>query len=175
MLGHTFHSSVLAGELLIHQVYDAIRRSASRQGNNFANTLLVITFDEHGGCYDHVAPPAAVPPEPHRPVGHMGFRFDRLGVRVPTILVSAYIDAGTVLHTPLEHTAILKTLAEKWDLGHLTERDKAAHDIREAFNRVWPRQPHEWPVTVPRPLHDARTTNLSHSQRYPETVMKWSG
>jgi phospholipase C len=42
-LGHTFHSSVLAGELLIHQVYDAIRRSASRQGNNCQNTLLVIT------------------------------------------------------------------------------------------------------------------------------------
>jgi phospholipase C len=92
----------------------------------------------------------------------MGFRFDRLGVRVPTILVSAYIDAGTVLNTPLEHTSILKTLSEKWDLGHLTERDKAAHDIREAFNRVMPRRQHEWPVTVPRPLHDARTTNLSH-------------
>jgi len=161
-LGHTFHSSVLAGELLIHQVYDAIRRSASRQGNNFQNTLLVITFDEHGGCYDHVAPPTAVPPDLHRPVGQMGFRFDRLGVRVPTILVSAYIEAGTVLNTSLEHTSILKTLSEKWDLGHLTERDKAAHDVREAFNRVMPRQQHEWPVTVPRPLRDARATNLSH-------------
>jgi phospholipase C len=160
-LGHTFHSSVLAGELLIHQVYDAIRRSASRQGNNCQNTLLVITFDEHGGCYDHVAPPPAVPPDPHRPVGQMGFRFDRLGVRVPTILVSAYIESGTVLNTPLEHTSILKTLSEKWDLGHLTERDKSATDIREAFNRVMPRRPYEWPVTVPRPLRDDRTTNLS--------------
>src|SRR5262245_22490589 len=123
-LGHTFHSSVLAGELLIHQVYDAIRRSASRQGNNCQNTLLVITFDEHGGCYDHVAPPVAVPPDPHRPVGQMGFRFDRLGVRVPTILVSAYIEPGTVLNTPLEHTSIIKTLSEKWALGHLTEAIK---------------------------------------------------
>jgi phospholipase C len=161
-LGHTFHSSVLAGELLIHQVYDAIRRSASRQGNNFQNTLLVITFDEHGGCYDHVAPPAAVPPDPNRPVGQMGFRFDRLGVRVPTILVSAYIEPGTVLNTPLEHTSIIKTLSEKWALGHLTERDKSANDIREAFNRVMPRRQHEWPVTVPRPLRDEGATNLSH-------------
>ena len=48
-------------------MYDAIRRSASRQGNNFQNTLLVITFDEHGGCYDHVAPPPAVLPDSNRP------------------------------------------------------------------------------------------------------------
>jgi phospholipase C len=67
-----------------------------------------------------------------------------------------------VLNTPLEHTSILKTLSEKWALGHLTERDKSANDIREAFNRVMPRRQHEWPVTVPRPLRDAGATNLAH-------------
>jgi phospholipase C len=159
---HTLHSSVLAGELFIHQVYDAIRRSASRYGSHAQNTLLMITFDEHGGCYDHVPPPPAVPPETARPAGQMEFRFDRLGVRVPTILVSSYIEPGTVIHTPLQHTSILKTLSEKWDLGHFTERDKSATDIREVFNRRTPRAPHEWPVTVPHPLHDPDATNLEH-------------
>jgi phospholipase C len=158
--GHTLYSSVLAGELLIHEVYDAIRNSASPNGNHARNTLLVITFDEHGGCYDHVPPPAAVSPDAARPAGQMGFRFDRLGVRVPTVLVSAFIEPGTVINTPLQHTSILKTLSEKWHLGHLTERDKAAPDLREVFNRAAPRQSHEWPVTVPRPLRDPHATNL---------------
>jgi phospholipase C len=160
--GYTLHSSVLAGELLIHQVYDAIRRSASRYGNNAQNTLLVITFDEHGGCYDHVPPPVAVPPDSTRPVGQMGFRFDRLGVRVPTVLVSAFIEPGTVINTPLQHTSLLKTLTEKWHLGPLTERDKAAPALPQVFNRLTPRAPHEWPVTVPRPLPDKHATNLTH-------------
>ena len=92
LLGRTPHSSVLAGEVLINEVYDAIRRSNSARGNHHRNTLLVITYDEHGGCYDHVPPPAAVPPAILRAPGQMGFRFDRLGVRVPTVLISAYIE-----------------------------------------------------------------------------------
>ena len=49
--------SVLLGELLIWEVYNAIKQSNSCDGNNWQNTLLIITFDEHGGCYDHVPPP----------------------------------------------------------------------------------------------------------------------
>jgi phospholipase C len=162
ILGYTLHSSVLAGELLMHQVYDAIRRSASRYGNNAQNTLFVVTFDEHGGCYDHVPPPRAMPPDAAKPAGQMGFRFDRLGVRVPTVLVSAFIEPGTVINTPLQHTSLLKTLTEKWHLGPLTERDKTAPGLHEVFNRRTPRAPHEWPVTVPRPLPDKHATNLTH-------------
>jgi phospholipase C len=162
IVGYTLHSSVLAGELLIHQVYDAIRRSASRYGNNAQNTLLVITFDEHGGCYDHVPPPGAVPPDAARPAGQMGFRFDRLGVRVPTVLVSAFIEPGTVINTPLQHMSLLKTLTDKWHLGPLTERDKAAPALPQVFTRRTPRAPHEWPVTVPRPLPATHATNLAH-------------
>jgi phospholipase C len=158
----TRHSSVLAGEHLIHQVYDAIRRSASRWGSHCQNTLLVITFDEHGGCYDHVAPPVAVPPDAAAPPGQLDFRFDRLGVRVPTVLVSAFIEPGTVVHTPLQHTSLIKTLSEKWHLGSLTARDRSVNDIRAAFNRLIPRSQHAWPVTTPRPLHDEQAINLAH-------------
>jgi phospholipase C len=114
-------SSVLAGELLIHRVYEAVRN-----GRDWPRTLLIITFDEHGGCYDHVSPPAAVPPDPEAPLGEQGFRFDRLGVRVPTVMVSPYISKGTVISDTHDHTSILKAVCERWDLEPLTERDKSA-------------------------------------------------
>jgi phospholipase C len=159
ILGREQASSVLTGELLIHQVYEAIRTSESPQGNHYQNTLLVITYDEHGGCYDHVSPPPAPPPDPTSPVGQMGFRFDRLGVRVPAVLVSAYIEPGTVINTPLHHTSLLKTMSEKWDLGSLTRRDGSARDLREAFNRSTPRERAAWPVTTPRPCPGQKEVN----------------
>lgn len=85
-------------------------------GKNWNNTLLVITFDEHGGCYDHVEPPAATPPDAASNPGEEGFRFDRYGVRVPTLLISPYIEAGTVFRSPTavpyDHTSILATLRD---------------------------------------------------------------
>src|SRR5690606_33873805 len=55
---------VRAGEKLLHDVYTAIRKSAAPSGSNALNTMLLVTFDEHGGTYDHVPPPPAVPPGP---------------------------------------------------------------------------------------------------------------
>ncbi|MBS0652866.1 MAG: phosphoesterase, partial [Verrucomicrobia bacterium] len=75
------------GEALIADVYNTLQASP-----NWKNTLLIITYDEHGGCYDHVPPPKACPPEP--PHENQSFAFDRYGVRVPTIVVSPYIRAG---------------------------------------------------------------------------------
>jgi phospholipase C len=85
-------------------------------GRDWNSTLLVITFDEHGGCYDHVLPPAAVPPDAASDPGEDNFHFDRYGARVPTVLVSPYIEAGTVFRTPsdvpYDHTSILATLRD---------------------------------------------------------------
>ena len=70
-------SSLIGGEDLLARTYDAIRSSSSPTGSNYLNTLLMVVFDEHGGTYDHVPPPAATPPDPtHRP-GQMDFTFDR--------------------------------------------------------------------------------------------------
>src|SRR5207245_10322074 len=84
-------SSLLGGDALLAQVYDAVRSSTSSSGSNYLNTFLMVTFDESGGTYDHVPPPPAVPPTRSAPAGQMGFKFDRSGARVPAIAVSAWV------------------------------------------------------------------------------------
>jgi phospholipase C len=129
---------VALGEQLIHDVYYALRN-----GPNWNETLLIITYDEHGGCYDHVPPPSgAVPPD--NSVGDYGFDFTRFGPRVPTVLVSPLIAAGTVFRVapnamPLDHTSILKTVELRWNLPSLTARDAAAVDIGAALTLTSPR------------------------------------
>jgi phospholipase C len=129
---------VALGEQLIHDVYYALRN-----GPGWDQTLLVVTYDEHGGCYDHVPPPSgAVPPDAD--AGEFGFDFTRFGPRVPTVLVSPLIPAGTVFRvpadgTPLDHTSILKTIETRWGLPALTARDAAAPDVSAALTLSTPR------------------------------------
>jgi phospholipase C len=129
---------VALGEQLIHDVYYALRN-----GPNWNQTLLIITYDEHGGCYDHVpAPRGAVPPD--NSAGEDGFDFMRFGPRVPAVLVSPLIAAGTVFRVPagsmpLDHTSILKTLETRWSLPNLTARDAAAPDVSAALTLAMPR------------------------------------
>jgi phospholipase C len=120
--------NVALGEQLVLDVYNAIS-----QGPAWNTTLLIITFDEHGGCYDHVPPPWGATP-PDNSVGEFGFGFNRFGPRVPTVLVSPLITAGTVFRvpdsvTPLDHTSILATIEKRWQLPALTKRDAAAEDV----------------------------------------------
>jgi phospholipase C len=137
-------SDVRAGDALVQEVYDAIRTSSSRRGSNAMNTALVITFDEHGGTYDHVPPPSAVPPD-RSGAGEMGFLFDRLGVRVPAIVVSAYTAANTVIHDEMHHGSVINTLSRQHGLKPLTLRDQDANPIFNAVNLTTPRQPYTWP------------------------------
>ena len=140
-----FTNSELAGEQLMYDVYQAIRN-----GKNWEHTLLIITYDEHGGCYDHVPPPPAVPPEANHPAGQYDFKFDRLGVRLPTLLVSPYIEPGTIVHTLFDHTSIIKTVTNRWNLPSLTERDKAASDLGQVLSLDQPRV--DFPEILPRPF-----------------------
>jgi hypothetical protein len=76
-------------------VYESIRASPI-----WNETLFLITYDEHGGFMDHVVPPAA--PAPDDSVASNGFKFDQLGVRIPTIAISPWIAKGTIVHDGLQ-------------------------------------------------------------------------
>jgi phospholipase C len=126
---------VSLGEQLIADVYNCLRA-----GPLWPKTLLVITYDEHGGCYDHVPPPAAIPPGPGKTTP---FNFDRYGVRVPAVIVSPYIPAGLVLRppgdVPFDHTSIIATLRRRFPLGDkLTDRDAFAPDLSAALSLPGP-------------------------------------
>ena len=152
-------SDIRAGDLLLHQIYSAVRTSNARSGSNALNTLMLVTFDEHGGTYDHVPPGPAVTPDFLQAPGEFGFLFDRLGVRVPAIAISAYTRANTVVNRTVNHAAVIRTLCRKFSLAHLTERDRTAPDLSDAINLAQPRPPRSWPVTVPRPVPPSALNN----------------
>jgi len=93
---------VQEGERFIASVYNAIRDNPSL----WRTTALLVVYDEHGGIYDHVVPPACTPDGFSASANDTGtgmeFKFDRLGVRVPAILVSPWVPKGTVVKGPYE-------------------------------------------------------------------------
>lgn len=121
---------VVAGEQFVYQVWQAVSQSPK-----WNETLLIITFDEHGGTYDHVMPPwSAACPDTQGNPGELEFTFDRFGVRVPMVVVSPWIQAGTVFrsdtNTPYDHTSILATLRD-W-LGIPADKMLPSKRIAEA-------------------------------------------
>lgn len=127
--------NVSLGERLIADVYNALRN-----GPDWTRTLLIITYDEHGGCYDHVPPPIATPPGK---LASTPFNFDRYGVRVPAVIVSPLVRAGTVLRPsgklPFDHTSVLATLRKRFRLGApLSDRDAVAPDLECALSLATP-------------------------------------
>ncbi len=138
------------GEDLIADVYNALRKNEAA----WKKTLLVILYDEHGGIHDHVPPPTAVMPDNTR---SQPFAFDRYGVRVPAVLVSPYIKAGSILKrpqgssAPFDHTSVIATLRKCFSLGTpISHRDAVAPDLECALNLDTPGNP--GPETVePRP------------------------
>lgn len=152
---------VALGERLIARCYDAIRNGAA-----WERTLFVITFDEHGGIWDHVPPPKAVSPDAYRDAS--GFAFDRYGVRVPAVLVSPWIAAGTVLRPPeggypFDHTSIISTLNKLFGpFEPLTERDKHAPDLLGCLNL--PAPTNYGPRTIPLPAPIAAAPEITRAQ-----------
>jgi phospholipase C len=113
------------GEVFLAKVVNAVMASPK-----WDRTLLVWTYDEHGGYYDHVPPPSAPTPDDIPPdlASHdVPGSFDRFGFRVPFGLVSPYAKKDYVSHTICDHTSILKLCETKWNLPTLTRRDAAAN------------------------------------------------
>lgn len=144
LLDNSMHppGDVRDGERLIATVYNALRRSPL-----WETTALLITFDEHGGYYDHVVPPRVPAETDYKPVN--GFTFDRLGPRVPALVISPWVQKGVVDHGPntgatidpnvhYEHASIVATVRELASVGRgkiqpLTMRDNIACTITHLF------------------------------------------
>jgi phospholipase C len=150
-MGNDYHppSNKLVGEEFLASVYASL--TANKDAWN--RTLLLITFDEHVGSFDHVPPPAAVPPGEVAGLPPItsatGFGFDRYGVRVPTILVSPLIEQGTVFRSgndtvPYDHTSLISTVlgwagASPAEVNAFGARTAAAPTFDNVVTRVVPR------------------------------------
>jgi phospholipase C len=134
-------------------VYDALRANPAI----WARSALIVTYDEHGGFYDHVVPPGNVPnpdginsPSPGDPPYAPVFKFDRLGLRVPTVIASPWVKPGRVDSTLYQHTSVLATLDKLFGLtGSLTRRDAAANSFDGLFSELTELRS-DTPVKLPR-------------------------
>ena len=146
--GNSMHplDDVTRGERLVKDVYEAIRNSP-----HWERSVLLICFDEHGGFYDHVPPPAAVPPGDTMTDSYIEhhFQYDQLGVRVPAIVISPLVRRGVVDHTLYDHTSMLASVERLFGMKPLTKRDAAANDFLHLFSLDTPRD--DAPTTLDAP------------------------
>ncbi|WP_437494833.1 alkaline phosphatase family protein [Sorangium sp. So ce1014] len=168
-MGNDYHppGNLSAGEAFLQSVYMSL--IANREA--WEKTLLIVTFDEGVGTFDHVPPPAATPPwgrgSPGFETQH-GFNFDRHGVRVPAILVSPRIQRGTVFRStreqPYDHTSIIATIlkwyGEERQLPTFMERAMGAPTFEEV-------------LTLDEPRRDERDVRFLKVQREPGQPFKY--
>lgn len=126
--GNDLHppGDVRTAENLLANIYTSLIANPDA----WEKTLFIILFDEHGGIFDHISPPVAIPPDSHF---ENGFKFDRYGVRTPALFISPRIKQGTVIRsdsdTPFDHTSMAATLFKwknipnsKWNMGKRVDK-----------------------------------------------------
>lgn len=171
---HPSHD-VYQGQKLVKEIYETLR--ASPQWNEM---LFIITYDEHGGFYDHVPTPVNYVPNPDGLSGHVSeyyFNFDRLGVRVPTFFISPWINKGTVVHGPsgptvhseFEHSSVPATVKKLFNLesDFLTLRDAWAGTFESIlYERDTPRT--DCPEELPAPPWPLRQSPPDENRKLSE-------
>ena len=160
-------SDVHAGEDLIYSVYTAI----SNNPDVWKNTMLVIVYDEHGGLFDHVIPEKTVSPDEKRDPCWPDSNFDRLGPRVPAVIISAYTSQKP-LHQVFDHTSVIATaqllLTGKRNDAALGERARCANTFETALNLESPRKPADFRNDrISRSVHRTKEKKPNHLQ------LKW--
>jgi phospholipase C len=176
--------NICRGERFLAEVYGAVRASPYRD-----RILLVVTFDEHGGCYDHVPPPwGSAPPQPGPVAAKNGFGFDRFGVRVPALVIASQVTPGLVFReepggVPYDHASILATLRDWLGLdrgpgGFLpSPRIARAPTLAPVLAAAGGRLERDWPEVKAAcrvdatdtgddiPLNDVQKSILAHAMR----------
>ena len=153
---------VTRGEALLKEVYEAIRNSP-----HWENSVLIVTYDEHGGFYDHVPPPRTVAPgdpitDPEN--NRYNFDFTQLGVRVPAIIISPLIPGNIIDHTVYDHTSALATVEHIFGLLPLTARDQQANTLNHLFSL-------ETPCTdAPTKLPDPMQSGITYTEEPEESI-----
>jgi phospholipase C len=149
-------SDILRGEVLLAQVYKAIRDNEAL----WEKTLLVVLYDEHGGFYDHVNPPACVAPD-----GNVSeFSFAQYGIRVPAVLISPWLEKQ-VISDDLDHTSLLRYVTDMWGLGPLGARTAAAKSFASSW-KVAGAMRTDVPANIPEPttLPNPKVAGLNPNQ-----------
>jgi phospholipase C len=167
------------GDSLIADVYEILRANESL----WNSCALIVTYDEHGGFFDHLPPPAAVNPDgldSPRPDDNFqnhtppAFAFDRLGLRVPALIVSPWVDKGNVYSDQLQHTSILHTVRDRFGITQtLSKREEAAASFAPMFSQTKPRT--ATPIRLPRPVMPSLPPTDHHANpgnQWPDSLDK---
>jgi phospholipase C len=163
------------GDMFIADVYEAIRGTAAV----WESSLFILVFDEHGGFYDHIPPGSATPPDnltsprPGDPSWVPSFSFDRMGLRVPALIISPYV-AQQTYSAPLQHTSVMCTVRDLWRIkGNLTNRDKTAQSFAGLVqNNIVNTGPIRLPRIAPPPAAPANSPNHPANQVLDSTQME---
>jgi len=130
------HADIRNGEAFMEEIYRAVTTSP-----NWSHAVLVFTYDEWGGFFDHVPPPLGPIPPADQLAGSDG----RLGFRVPCVIVSPFAPAEPS-HIEFEHSSVLRMIEWRWSLQPLTERDATANNLALALDFSLNRQPRQYSV-----------------------------
>lgn len=122
-------AQIAKGQEFIRQIYEIVTSNKQR----WQKTLMIITYDEHGGFFDHVTPPDLE-------TKINGVTLKTMGPRVPALLVSPHVGAGQVFSEPLDHTSVLQLVADRFGNGHystaVSQRQNALGRIQKALQPV---------------------------------------
>ncbi len=143
------------GDIQVGQKFESDIVHALFASPQWAHVALFLTYDEHGGIYDHVPPPSACPPDAKPPIiasGDPAGGFDQLGVRVPLTVVSPYAKRAYVGHATYDHASITRFIEAKFKLPALSGRDANADPLFDLFDFAHP--PFVTPPTIPEPTID---------------------
>jgi phospholipase C len=160
-------TDVTLGEALIKETYEAIRGSVL-----WDTSVLIITWDEHGGFYDHGTPPQAVAPGDSQPKGkynQYGFTFEQYGPRVPAIVISPLIPKNTIDHRLYDHASVPAMLRAVFGTGPLTARDGHANSPDQLLSLQTARR--DTPTALPSPAAAAAQPVMTMAVRDLSTVV----